>query len=280
MNEQQQTQFSNSPVQQRVEVEVSRLVNQYGLGKRETEYGKDDLAASITVLIIAIVLGTVCLAYWSAIPFLGFIGLVIILIGIGIFLWINPYPTRYSRGYLYENGLILVECLGKQIVGSEAIHWCEIATIWYWVTQQTHRQSTTTTHHYRLQRKDNSIFGQNFWQNGRNLITNNQGEISNGQLGTQVEQAVLRYLLPPALSAYKKGDPVSFGALLIEKAGIHYNGQFLPWSMFKQCKRKLMYLSIQQKGKWSAWAEISYKEIANLNVLCHLIARLTNTPLP
>jgi len=41
-----------------------------------------------------------------------------------------------------------------------------------------------------------------------------------------------------------------------------------------------MYLSIQQKGKWSAWAEISYKEIANLNVLCHLIARLTNTPLP
>jgi hypothetical protein len=208
---------------------------------------------------------------------------------IGLRTFLNAYNLCHSRGFLYENGYMVVKCAGEQIVASETIHWRDIAIIWHDVKRSTssHRsssgfssKSTTITHTYTFQRWDGNFFG--------NVIGNNEGKMNNRVLGKHIEQMTLPYLIPQAISIYRRGFPVNFGPLVLHMGGIEYQGRFLPWSDFDCLNMNESYgtLSILQKGSpgfggfKKPWATLPYIQVPNLAVLYHLILSITGSAHP
>jgi hypothetical protein len=274
--------------QQQVLQEAARLANQHQLGALQKKY-----SGNIGCMLILFIFFTYIVVSSIFFPVHAFsiAGLfstaVLLLIVFAIFLRI--YRFRHSRNFLYEHGYMIVKCVGKQIVASEAIHWREIAIIWHRVNRSTSssRSSsgssstrTTVTHIYTLQRWNGTLFGSS--------IGNHEGKTLSGGLGKHIEQMTLPYLLPQAISTYQQGLPVHFGPLTLHTGGIEYQGSSLPWFGFDHLSMSEDYgmLSLRQKGGQrflgfkKPWATLSYIQVPNLAVLHHLILSITGSSHP
>ena len=220
------------------------------------------------------------------------------------------YPLRHSRQFLYEYGFLLIACRGKRIIGSDAIRWRNIGTIWH--TFSYNSDADSKSENYIIQDRDSTVFGSRIgkrlkepsWL--RQLIqrlplshvkhsrhsapSRSPRHKFDAELGKQVEQLALPYLLPQALTIFEQGLPVHFGPLALHTRGIEYQGKLLPWHEFD--RSHLVYhpstdkepatLSFrkqedQPSRRKKYWAVVSSPQIPNFVLLRPLILSIVET---
>jgi len=183
----------------------------------------------------------------AMIPWLLPIAIVFFLVP-GTFNLLNPITVAvYPHGFLYTRGRSVDFC-----------PWDRITTFW------CHRQcvpNTAPSSRYWVMRDDEVVFA------FKSKRLNGVEEFAAG-LYAEVHER----LLAPALKAYAAGESVSFGPIAIDREGLTYRGEHLPWDRITSAAADLESdFVVQKAGKTYAWCELSTARIPNFPILQELL---------
>lgn len=272
-------------IQQQVREEADRLASELQLGALWQTYnsgkGENLLATGILLLLVGFFIGAPGLLLLTSLkPIIA--PLVLTILGVccivsGIFLLKRRIRVRHAREFLYQYGLVMVDCYEDHLKASEAIHWREIGLIRHTVVPSSGGQSGSATmvHTYRFQRLDGGYLGDRV----RSIGARSKARDFNQELGPRIERGVLPYLLPQAEARYQRGLPVTFGPITVMVEGIQYYGRMLPWQQVKQVSldesRDLFVIQKQGQRWWhNPWARTAYQNIPNFAVLNALVQQI------
>jgi hypothetical protein len=299
--------------QQDIQQEIEQIASQYELGALRQKYGSQSIGGQLTCraliflfpapFFVVFLIGAFNNAGLWSIPF----GIVACITCFWIFAIASDlrktYRNRYSQRLLYANGFMVVKCLDGRIAAVEAINWRDIAVIWRDVKRYRQGESSRRVDVYMLQYLNGEIFGKTVWENVERLlnsrVSNLESRVSNLSLGEHIEQMVQPYLWPGVIAAYKQGEPVAFGPLIVHTGGIEYQGNLLPWDFFGSLKEdkgqgRLLVMAkddsqfVGVKRVWALvasernprvaytrplepWAVVAYAQIPNLALLQQLV---------
>ncbi len=271
-------------IQRRVREEADRLAKERLLGAllqtNNSGNGENLLVIGILLILIGLFISASGLFLLTSLKpitaplFLTILGACLIVVG--VFCLRKRIRVRHSREFIYEYGLVMVDCYKDQLRASEAIHWREIAQIWHTVICYSSKSGqTSTSHTYRFQRLDGSYLGDRVRSSG----ARSRARDFDQDMGPRIEWIASMYLLPQAEACYRLDLPVTFGPITVTAEGIVAQGIMLPWQQVKQVSLDESHglFVIQRLGeKWwhNPWARIAYKEIPNLAVLNALVQQI------
>lgn len=292
---------------QLVEQETARLSSEHQLGEMKREYSKWNRSNPYlvaTVQLLSILISGSMFFIHSTLYIVGFCGLFVSVI-FCLTYW-TKYPYHHSRHFLYEHGLLLIICKHEQIIGSEAIHWRDIATIWHTFSYNSDADSKSES--YTLHHCNGDVFGSQTRDRKQKHSRLPFGHVNNSRypdsprsyayefdvaLGKQIEQLTLPYLLPQAFSTYRQGFPVHFGPLTLHIGGIEYQDKLLPWHELgrsylvespstDKAPEALYFLEKADQSSWRRpyWAVVTCSEVPNFALLRWLIFSMLDAPYP
>jgi hypothetical protein len=90
-----------------------------------------------------------------------------------------------------------------------------------------------------------------------------------------VQQHTLERLLPPELVRADAGEPLSFGRITIDPAGVRHGDARLNWDEVEAFQVEGGFVTVRQRGKWLAWLSVPVGEIPNAHVLAAVAKRFT-----
>jgi hypothetical protein len=181
--------------------------------------------------------------------FLAFIGWAV------IETWIRAWGLSAQ---VYTDGFIRTRFNQQEIC-----RWDDIVAVWQYVVKRYYNGVYTgTTHTYTIQKRDGTKL----------KFDDTLGNVE--QLGNTIQEEVARRLLPLAIAAYNRGEPVPFGKLSLSGQGLSWGDKTLPWSEVQGVQINKGYLTVKKQGKWLRWANISVSQIPNLLVALTLIDRI------
>jgi len=179
-----------------------------------------------------------------------------ILFVIGIFVVWSLFANWKKAAAVYERGLAY-----SSRKGLELWQWEQVARLFVAITRHyTNGVYTGTTHVYTLM--DNQ---------SRKLVLNDSLEQIEA-LGQSVEAQTFPLLYASASSQYNSGVAVSFGPVLLSKAGLQFNKKVYPWADVKQVSIKRGVLQVARKdGGLFSGASVAVSGIPNLRVLLSIL---------
>lgn len=261
-----------SLIQQSVEREAARLSELHNLGlltREDRPWNTGFLNISPLKLSLVMLFFFLCTFLWLLLnPSVPLIGLYLLLgfVLVAFFLIYSfLHPFRHSRNFLYERGIVLIKCDDEEVVGAEAMKWCNIARIWH----TTVSSDDGIMHGYRLQDHEGHFLGESVSGSFRKIPRR------------AIEQRMHPYLFPSILSAYEQGTPVDFGPLTLGQEGIGYRGSHLSWVLFERLDtcEVIGKLAIQQRtsfGGRKPWAVVECDLVPNIALLHHLIGSIVS----
>lgn len=93
-----------------------------------------------------------------------------------------------------------------------------------------------------------------------------------------LEEQLIREQLPGAIALYNQGNPVNFGNLQVNQAGLSLNGKTLPWAEFESAEVEKVsnnvYLTIRQKDNSKEWGMQPRDTFPNLALFFALIHQI------
>jgi hypothetical protein len=87
------------------------------------------------------------------------------------------------------------------------------------------------------------------------------------RLAAEVQKRTFAALWPSARDRFLAGEPVAFGELEVQRAGLRHNGKLLRWRELRELVVAQGKLSVKQSGKWLPWALVDVYAVPNPHVL-------------
>jgi hypothetical protein len=168
--------------------------------------------------------------------------------------------NRSQRVYVFAEGL--VQSKGNT---SEMVRWDQVESVLQAIIKITYKVvyvipiARIVRHAYTVRRTD-----------GTRLVFRDSLRGVEA-LGDRVSRETARYLFPKALAAYRAGEQVAFGDLMVSKQGISRSGKLLPWTQYQKVDVANGVVKIQQQGKRLSWASVQVRRLPNVVVFLNLM---------
>jgi hypothetical protein len=176
-------------------------------------------------------------------------------------LYARTFATTRSprRIYLFGNGFVHVDPPAAATV----YRFDRISAVYLNIV--THRRNslpTYTTHQYTVEAAAGRLVLTDFWDR----VTT---------LGEAVERGVAEAHLPIAMAALRQGQPVRFGDLSLQAAGLVSDRQgTLPWAEIAKVRVNSGFVEIARAGARGLWANKPVATIPNVSVFLAMVEGL------
>lgn len=174
--------------------------------------------------------------------------------------WMTRTALRKQKDRVVVFDTGLVRASGSK---NEVVRWDELATVFQDITHYyRYGVRTRTRHVYTLFTRDNR----------KVLLTDSIVNVE--ALGNTIQQEVTRRLLPQYTQAYNSGGSVTFGRFTLNKAGLSYGGETIPWEQVEAVNINQGRISVRKQGKWLNWAGQNASSVPNLIVFLTLVDQI------
>ncbi|NWG20189.1 MAG: hypothetical protein HXY39_07650 [Chloroflexi bacterium] len=182
---------------------------------------------------------------------LGFAGFCAL--GLGLVGFFDARNTRDMSLKLYEHGLHYADKSGQKTWG-----WEEIDAIFHY--QTINPQTRFVRHSYKVvHRSGDSIF---FYDHVRNAAAAYE----------TIRQKIYPLLLPRLQATYAAGQPVAFGMVAVEPAGLRVKGKSIPWNEIAGIHVSGGSLIIERPdGGWFNDLDVPVGNVANVELLLQFV---------
>jgi hypothetical protein len=172
------------------------------------------------------------------------------------------YSGVTSQVQIYEHGFAYT-----QRNSTYNFRWDEIDAIWQHIVTYRIRLliffiPVSSSYKYTIRKTDGETI----------KLTNSIRKV--GELGTRIQQQVLKHKMPGAIEAYNSGDTLQFGKLSISQTGINNGKETIPWEQVNGVQIVSGYITIKKTGKWLRWAGVDASQVPNIFLFVALVDRI------
>ena len=231
------------------------------LGRVHAEFKPSASSVILWLVVLAILFGIFAIVVSSSDPS----NTALYVIGLGIFVLIalglvgSLFLPR-MRVVQHERGLVIYH--GKQL--SAVVPWEHIVHVRQSIMRfRTYGVTTRTMYRYVVQTWDGRSF----------VFTNSLSHIK--ELGECIQQATFPIIWARNLAAVNAGQPVQFGTLTLNQAGLWNGNSGIAWSEVSGARVNNGRIHIKRAGRWLNWANKSVAQIPDALVLIALLNYLT-----
>jgi hypothetical protein len=183
----------------------------------------------------------------------------VLIAGFFAFLWYNDFSMRvqmYEHGFAYTRG-----------TKTHNFRWDEIEAIWQHIVTYRVRLlifyvPVGTGHKYTIRTTDGETI----------KLTNSVNKV--GELGSLIQEQVLKHMLPRAIDTYNNGGTLQFGKLSISKQGINNGKETIPWDQVRDIQIDEGHIIVKKAGKRLRWAGADVAKIPNPLLFITLVDRI------
>ncbi len=177
---------------------------------------------------------------------------------IGCYLWLKDLRDPDLHVLVFPNGILLIQ----EGIESTAL-WDDVAAVWrsIKVRKLFGLVAINTSHTFTIQLADGKTF------RFHDAIENVE------ELGSIIQEQVIKRRSPHIYDALKKGNAVSFGELSVNARGLSYKQKSVPWHEVESFKVVKNSIHIRERGKRQSWVSFKVAEMPNVPILLALVVK-------
>lgn len=176
----------------------------------------------------------------------------------GLLIGYRAFVERDSRISVFQKGMVSTKAGTDKV-----IRWDDIDAVWQAITHhKRYGMTVRTTHLYTIQLSDGEKIKFN------DTVKNVE------QLGSTIQQEVVKRLLPKAAETLKSGGTVNFGKLSVSPQGLSNSRETIPWDQVQKVNINRGIITVRKEGKLFNWSNVSVAQTPNVFVFLSLVDQI------